>query len=390
MTSIHMQTETVQSAARKMTQSASQADAQLHSLQIAIQELDYSWQGGSRDEFIAQVQEILHQLKSKNEALTLLAERVNQEVSEWEQVDQRGAASIRNAYSFIFFRYGYAPLTGGGFSNIPVLNNKILPIFTALSVASFLGALPTWLDSFLDKFFPQSEVISADEASSPTSSPFGEILNKPLPDSESKPSSVPEPPPRSSPLGEILNEPLPDSMLKPPPVSSTHEIYYDMPPKSQGMLLGSAACLPTSISMVTDYFHAQDGVNQTATPTELVNMLDEGDAGTKGVILNRMNDDVSEMGYQNVKLESDASFDDLSTSIKDGPVIVNAGVELTLGDVRDIQKAGHVNHAMVVKGINAERVVVNDPWSGAEKIFSREIFSQMWSNGGNYMVLIRP
>ena len=368
MTLIHMQTETVHATARQMAQNAAQADGELLSLQRAIQELGFTWQGGGSEEFSAQAQDLLPRLRTQCETLALLAERVKSEVAEWEQVDQRGAASMLGIGSFPLLRQTHFALSaGGGLSEAPFYNNTILPIFTALSAVPLLSGLPAWLDSFLDKYFPEPEIKS------------------PIPE-EAAPASTPP----STTFGDLLNEPPPVTEPAQPTKASSFETYYAMPPKSQGALLGSAACLPTSISMVTDYFHTQNDVNQTASPPELINMLDPGDRGKVGVILDRMNDDIGELGYQNVNLKSGATIDDLSASIKDGPVIVNAGVKLIGGEARDIQQAGNVNHAMVVKGINAENVVVNDPWSGAEKIFSRETFSQMWSNGGNHMILIRP
>jgi uncharacterized protein YvpB len=71
-------------------------------------------------------------------------------------------------------------------------------------------------------------------------------------------------------------------------------------------------------------------------------------------------------------------------------VIVNAGVKLVSKPARDITQAGSTNHSILVKAISDDSVLVNDPWSGSEKSFSRELFEKMWSNGQNYMVIVRP
>ncbi|MGB9723152.1 MAG: hypothetical protein ACP5OO_03065 [Chloroflexia bacterium] len=78
-----------------------------------------------------------------------------------------------------------------------------------------------------------------------------------------------------------------------------YELYHDLSPRSQGALYGNAACLPTSVSMVLDYYHAQDAAHRTALPGELVRMLDPGD-GTpgQGVPGNRMQDELAELGYR--------------------------------------------------------------------------------------------
>jgi uncharacterized protein YukE len=369
MTSIHMQTESVYSSARQMAQSATQADAALQSLQRAMQGLDYIWQGGSSDEFSAQAQEMLRLMGAKNEELVLLAERVKSEVTEWEQVDQRGAASMRGIGSFPLLRQTHFALSaGGGQSEVPFYNNTILPIFTALSAVPLLSGLPGWLDSFLDKYFPEHEIKS------------------PIPE-EDAPASTP----LSTTFGDLLNEPPPVTEPAQPTETPTYETHYDMPPKAQGNLYGSAACSPTSVSMVTDYYHAQNKANNTITPSDLIDMLDKGD-GTpgSGMSLSNLTDELGDIGYKNISQKVNANITDLQSELIKGPVIVTTGVKLIGGEARDIQKAGSTIHAMVIKGVSADNVAVNDPWSGAEKVFSRATFDQMWSNGSNGMFAIRP
>ena len=369
MTLIHMQTETVHTTARQMAQNAAQADGELLSLQRAIQELSITWQGGGSEDFSAQAQDLLHRLKTQSETLGLLAERVKSEASEWEQVDQRGAASMLGIGSFPLLRQTHFALSGGGGqSEVPFYNNTILPIFTALSAVPLLSGLPAWLDSFLDKYFPDPEIKSpipeeAAPASTPTSTTFGDLLN--------------EPPP--------VTEPAQPTEMPP------YETHYDMPPKAQGDLYGSAACSPTSVSMVTDYYHAQNKANNTITPSELIDMLDKGD-GTpgSGMSLSNLTDELGDIGYKNISQKVNANITDLQSELIKGPVIVTTGVKLIPGEARDIQKAGSTIHAMVIKGVSADNVAVNDPWSGAEKVFSRATFDQMWSNGSNGMFAIRP
>lgn len=166
-----------------------------------------------------------------------------------------------------------------------------------------------------------------------------------------------------------------------------YDIYYDIPVKSQGTLYGSAACLPTSMSMVLDYYHNSNSNLKTATADELVKMLDPGDGTSKGIYLNKLDDDLGELGYRSNVIPG--NMDELNAKLKEGPVIVNVGVQLE-NFPRNIKQAGSTNHAMLVKAINTNSVVVNDPWSGSEKTFSRQIFENMWSNGENYMVIVRP
>jgi len=171
--------------------------------------------------------------------------------------------------------------------------------------------------------------------------------------------------------------------------SDGYDIYYNIPPKSQGALYGSAACLPTSMSMALDHFHAQNPANQTASPNALIGMLDQGD-GTlgNGVGLDKLNDDLGELGYNSTVRTG--NMDELGNALNDGPVIVNSQVGLVSTPARDIQPIGTTNHAILVKAINSDSVVINDPWSGTEKVLPRATFEQMWNGGGNYMVIVRP
>ncbi len=174
--------------------------------------------------------------------------------------------------------------------------------------------------------------------------------------------------------------------IDPPP---QYDVYHPVPVRSQGTLYGNAACLPTSSSMVMDYYHAQNPAYPTALPQDLLNMLDPGDGiFSWGIIFDHLNDDLAELGY---RVETHrGNLDDLRHALQDGPVVVNLKVDLPSFPVRDIRPGNQWDHAVVVKGLNADSVVINDPWSGAEKVFPRADFERMWSDGGRWMNLIRP
>ena len=379
MTTIHMQTETVRSAARQMTQAAAQADAELHSLQRALQDLGYTWQGGSSDEFSAQAQDVLRQLGARSEALSMLAGRVEREVAEWEQVDQRGAASMSGARMQTVWTWGYAPMpvaaggTGGGAASSAWM---VMPVMAVVSVGQFLTGLPSWLNGLLERFFPSpvtvESPIAVESPSQPGKSGFGQLLEE-VPD---------ESPTVAAPAA---------------PQTSPFDQYYNVTPQSQGNLYGSAACAPTSISMALDYLHGQNPDLQTATPQELIGMLDQGD-GTpgRGLSLSKLTDELGELGYHNISEKAGASMDELQSALQDGPVIVTSGVKIVgpgtvASDVpRAIEGPGGTVHAMLVKGLGAEKVAVNDPWTGRELQFDRATFEQMWTGGSNGMYVIRP
>jgi hypothetical protein len=179
----------------------------------------------------------------------------------------------------------------------------------------------------------------------------------------------------------------PKERTQPPPDFS---IYHPITPQSQGDEYERAACFPTSISMVLDYYHSRNPSNRFASRDDLIAMLDPGD-GTKGkgVGLDRLNDDLSELGY--TAITRSGSMDDLRNFLREGPVIVNLKVDLIgppgSGDIR----LGHTyDHSVVVKGMSDNAVLINEPWSGKEKVIDRATFEQMWGEGQNYMVIIRP
>lgn len=365
MTSLHLQTETGYQTAATLKQNAAQALEEAQALQRSIQNLSSAWQGGAQAEYTYEANALVNRLQNQIALLQTLADRLQREVSEWEEVDRRGASSLHGIDSISVFRSGYAIPFAGGFGDSAFYNRAILPMFTALSVVPFLGNLPDWLNSFLDRFFQKPEIPSPITNGSVPTSRFGDLL---------KESPEISPPAQVSP---------------PPSPSDGYEIYYDITPQSQGALYGGAACLPTSMSMVLDHYHSQNSANKTASPDDLIGMLDQGD-GTfgRGITLDKMNNDLAELGYRSTV--QSGSMDDLNAALKEGPVVVNTKVSLISSPARDIQPGGATNHAIVVKAINSDMVVVNDPWSGAEKSFPRETFEKMWTGGESYMINVRP
>ena len=372
MTTLHLLPETGRQTASTLKQNSVLMLDEAQLLRRALQSLETSWQGGGQEHFAAQANALLRKLESQADAIGLLANRLEREVTEWEQTDQSGAASFRGSGGRAPFFMGYIfPFAGGSAGNT-FLNRAVLPMFTALSVMPFISGLPAWLDSFLDRFFPPPTIVSP-IAEGPAVEPgaLKRLIDEKFP---------PAQPPQATPSAQVASPPSP---------ASGYDVYYNIPPKSQGALYGSAACLPTSVSMALDHFHGQNPANQTASPNDLIGMLDQGD-GTlgNGVGLDKLNDDLGELGYNSTV--SAGNMDELGDALNDGPVIVNSKVGLVSAPARDITPNGSTNHAILVKAINADSVVVNDPWSGAEKIIPRDTFEQMWNGGGNYMVIVRP
>jgi uncharacterized protein YukE/uncharacterized protein YvpB len=240
-------------------------------------------------------------------------------------------------------------------------------------------SLPSWLREWLDRSFPpvmplQIETPTGMPAASDGKTPFGRLL-----------------------------EDLPREEFVPAAAVSDNGIQHNVPLKSQGALYGNAACAPTAISMVLDYYHASDAANPTRSIEDIKNMFDKGEFTTgRGISLNRVVDELQNspadtldpgLGYANTSLKygQGVSFNDLETSLKDGPVIVNAAVGLQ-NSPRAITGPGNTNHAMVVTGIStdSETVMLNDPWTGQALTFERGQFDKMWSKGQNAILAIRP
>lgn len=383
MTTLHLQTEIGYQTASMLKQNATAMLDEAQSLRRALQNLEAAWQGGAQMEFTAEASALMNQMQNQINALQILAERLEREVTEWEETDARGAAALRTASLRLVHAMpiGGIPISAGGMAGMPFLGSVILPLFTGLSVAQLLGGIPKWLDAFLDRFFPPAPVISPlpDEvegwrtaAPRPPATSFGDLLREPSP---ATPSAQPAAPPPE------------------PPAQNTFDVYYDVPVKSQGDLYGNAACAPTAASMVMDYYHAQDASNQTVSPQQLIGMLDKGDGtpGT-GMSLSNITDELNSLGYDHISQSVNASLQDLRTELQSSPVIVTTGVQLA-GSAqipRAITGPGSTIHAMVVKGVSEAGVAVNDPWSGREMEIPMAIFSQMWDNGSNGMYVIRP
>ncbi len=376
MTTLHMQTENVHETARQMTQGGEQAVLALRSLSRAVQTLQNTWKGDSSEEFGLEMQDILRRLNTQTDFLLELAGRLDREATEWEVTDRGGWEFFQKAGSNLFRGVPSSIFSGGA-------NSAVIPLFAGLSIGQFLGGLPAWLNSFLDRFFSPAELISpipeesaTIPAPKPPSKTFGDI-NKET--SQASASAETD--------SHLVDKPESEPAASPP---SGYDIYYDIPAKSQGKLYGSAACLPTSLSMITDYYHAKDAANRTISPEGLKDMLDPGD-GTSGVgvKLDKLNDDLGELGYTAKNFPSD--MDGLKEELANGPVVANIGVRLVSSPARGLDGAGSTNHSVVVRGVASDGgILINDPWSGSEIKLTTEEFSAMWSKGEHWMQTVRP
>jgi hypothetical protein len=151
------------------------------------------------------------------------------------------------------------------------------------------------------------------------------------------------------------------------PVKSQHDLIYNGQPTEYG-------CVPTSISMITDYWHNKDANNPTKTPQELLDLnAAQKEFDAKGMSPTDIHDELSKMGYI-AEDHTNANFDQLRDSVKEGPAL--AIVKLNL-------KESGANHAVVVTSISEKGdVAINDPWTGKAYMYTQEQFTKSW--GANF------
>lgn len=383
MSILHLNPEIARQASQTLQRATQESNATLDALRSSVKQLDAAWEGGSADEYMAELERLSFNLVIQVEILQLLISRLDNEIHEWVMNDILGSLAFKtNRNAIIGALTGLAiPTVAGGSGDGTGHAVSIWPVTTAISIESILAGLPAWLRSILGKFFPPEPPIIS-----------------PLPD---HPDVNPQPdkpyPFQEKPVPETLPDIITPDNLQPTPGIDQWEMKYDVPAKSQGDLYGSAACAPTSVSMVLDYFHAKDSSLNTASPQDLIGMMDKGD-GTpgQGMSLSNLTDELNDLGYKNILGKGGASMTELQDNLKNGPVIVTTGVKITgpgtvNSDVpRAIEGPGSTTHAMVVTAISEEKVAVNDPWTGSQMEFSMDTFEDMWTRGQNGLYAIQP
>jgi len=359
MTIFHLQTEDVLFMAQQVKSLTENSVAQTSQLNGLIQRMD--WDGPSCEEFRMEATRILNSLENHIQLGEAQAVRLEHEVREWEEL-----SATLSGYS------QQSDVVSGGGTNWPILTLIPMgPIFGVLYLSPRFDDLPKWLHVLYKKIFPDNTLPS--------------LIDE-------KNNSV-EP---NTPLGELNEESLGPEVTSPPVENQpttfpdTYEIYHEVHPKSQENVYGRAACLPTAVSMVTDYHHAMDASNKAVTRDEFIGMLDKGDgtSGT-GVGLDKLNDELNEAGYTEVK-NSQSDMTGLKDELQRGPVVVNVKANLTSIPERTLKEGNGYNHALVVKGISADKVLVNDPWTGKEIGLPYDQFERMWKNGESWMQTIQP
>lgn len=90
MTTIHMETEKVQTIARNMDTTGSAMLTSLHQIQSATARLNYAWRGGEADDFNNDLNNLIKKLEHQVTNLQNLSVRVAREADEWSSSDTFG------------------------------------------------------------------------------------------------------------------------------------------------------------------------------------------------------------------------------------------------------------------------------------------------------------
>lgn len=386
MSILHMDSGLVGEVSRGLAQTSVSLQSTSHTLTNAEYRLADAWQGYSRDQFLGEYQPLIRRLAQLADDGQALSQRLQREVEEWEQVaSQLGAGTLVGMG-------GLLQTSGGGVNhwlpdNFPGWPTMLPPLAIVSQLGGWLDTWPDWLKNQLSPFLPflQPPALPAPEPVGEPTGPtrLGELLND---------SVVQEPPPE--PTKEVGVESGGSTAVPAPvtPPTQPAPIFngYPVPIKSQGNLGGNAACAPTSVSMILDYYHNQNVQNQTASLQELLAMLDKGDFTLgQGMSLNRITDELQDLGYSNVSAQVNASQADLQNHLQQGPVIATVMLDMKTSQ---LTAAGSAVHAVVVKGISGDgqTVFINDPWTGSEVLLPVADFAATWQRGSNGLYVIRP
>ena len=407
MTKIHLEPEAARQTAQLIRQDAEEMQQVMNSLEKALNRLNNGWISPRADHFMLNARNMSKELGSSADSLLSLSLRMDNEINEWVSTDERGRQLFQ-----IPLAIGLTSslTTGGAAFTFPWLEGWLgeagldgitLPTGWSLAgLVSVLGSIPAWLQTWLDGIFGKPEVISpiVEEPETPPHETFGDLLKREMPPETLPTTSEPATPSAETSAPATTTTPpagtTPAAPAEQGTTTTTAANGYDVPVYSQGKLYGNAACLPTSVAMVTNYYHAHNS-NATAVSAEtLINTMDKGD-GTygNGVGIDKLNDEIVDLGYQEPTIKVGASLDDLKTQLQSGPVIVNTGVKVTVvNGERALDGVGNTYHSMVVKGFSSDgsQVYVNDPWSGKEIDYSVDEFSKIWTKGQSIMTTIRP
>ncbi len=298
-------------------------------------------------EFEQTTQAIYASLESAN----ALSQRLQREADEWETV----AASYGLGGSLGAAWLMPIVASGGGgtlFPLDPAIWMSLPSAFLGFVAGLDTSKLPAWLLPFLPSL-PQPPIVSPVPEEPPA---LPEGIAPPAP-SEATPSATPIPIPETYAPYEV-------------PVRDQHGLKYN----GGDTLFG---CVPTSASMILDYWHKRDPSNPTHSAQDLLDMnARQGEftgkwvKGTwkEGMRIDQLGNDIGEHYVVELKPASDRAG--LGRALENGPVMAMVHLKMnTTGEP----------HAVVVTGVAPDGTVsINDPWTGKSHTYSWDAFDASW------------
>jgi len=186
-------------------------------------------------------------------------------------------------------------------------------------------------------------------------------------------------------LNQLIDEKAPKTI--PQEVLDKIPYAYEVPLENQLSIkykgaVGSHACTPTSISMITEYYHSVDASNKGLSPLDLIQMQEpdaESYSMRSGSNANWFFDDLKEAGYTISYNQNMNTIGNLQEQLTGGPVLAL------------IKQSSGANHAVVVTGAQNGYVSIADPWQGVNRTYTEQQFSKMWKGlDDGWLVSIRP
>jgi len=374
MTLLRMDTGEVEGVAANIRYSLDNIEENIHQIQSSANQL--AWEAPTAVDLRSDIQACCSHLLNLIEDGRGMVTRVSTEVSQWEE---NGARFFGQPINLPFLT-----IAGGGIpvslaAALSLAGQTLAPYFSLAT--TLLNKLPPWLQNIFSTHVPETPKTTdpIPPAWKETTSTAEDQGKKDVNSVVSTDSIPPDHPNESTPSAEQQRQNVTEQ--------------HDVPIKSQiGLVYGknktAYGCVPTSASMITDYWHQENEANQTISAQDLLtqNATEETGSGkhqftATGMTINNLKDDLEPMGYQvdtvMGKAENgDAQLQALHTAVEKGPVI--AVVHLGMGSTG-------VPHAVVVTGYTQDgKVMVNDPYTASKQVFSVEEFDRSWgSSFGN-------
>lgn len=111
---LHMETDSVQSLAQQLQQSAYQIEGDNYRLQTSLNRLDYSWSGADAEVFVADMRHLLRQIDQLVEGGARLGQRLQAEADEWITVDSQLQVAAEGGFNWLQWSSGIL----GGFGAV--------------------------------------------------------------------------------------------------------------------------------------------------------------------------------------------------------------------------------------------------------------------------------